>query len=292
MEAALGVYTAAIVADSTIRHTLIQVSALRPGCGGLESGGTLTDVRARGVHTLSVFTWAPLTFIRIDAFFPAVQPESHVALAAVPNTPRCGDAPAVQAEVAVGLAHVGDVLGLDNGRTWGGQYRQLSRELSWDLSWILSWNLDWDLSRTLTGTLNGDLTWIHLTGGLARKNTWVDARNVRTPRTLTWYGNAAVPIGYLDAEFLVLLCSTNGAHLRCGSIGPAASAVAAALHFGQQPRILVGATPVQQASVAVAAAGIYTSGPIHSSVISLGTLAKVAANSIRAFTHTAEASDV
>lgn len=40
-----------------------------------------------------------------------IQPESHVALAAISDPPGRGDAPAVQTEVAVGLADVGDVLG-------------------------------------------------------------------------------------------------------------------------------------------------------------------------------------
>lgn len=46
-------------------------------------------------------------------------------------------------------------------------------------------------------------------------------------------------------------CSTNGAHFRSGPIRPAASTITAALYFGQQLRVLVGAAPVQQASVAV-----------------------------------------
>lgn len=46
-------------------------------------------------------------------------------------------------------------------------------------------------------------------------------------------------------------CSTNGAHFRGGPIRPAASTITAALHFGQQLWILVGAAPVQQAGVAI-----------------------------------------
>ena len=40
-----------------------------------------------------------------------IQPESHVALAAISDPPGHGDTPAIQTEVAVGLAHVGDVRG-------------------------------------------------------------------------------------------------------------------------------------------------------------------------------------
>lgn len=110
MEAALSVHTAAIVADTTIGHTLIQISTLCPGRSGLESSRTLTDVRPRGVHTLSMCTRASLTFIIIDALSPCIQLEAHVALTAVTNA-RHRDAPAIQAEVAEGLTHVGDILG-------------------------------------------------------------------------------------------------------------------------------------------------------------------------------------
>lgn len=50
-----------------------------------------------------------------DALSPSIQPVPHVALAAISDA-RHGDAPAIQAEVAVGLAHVGNILGLDNNR--------------------------------------------------------------------------------------------------------------------------------------------------------------------------------
>lgn len=94
MEAALSVHTAAVVADTTVSHTLIQIwqrqtesivntnillecvctcvracvcvtSALRPGCSGLESSRTLTDVRPRRVHTFPMCTRASLTFVLI-----------------------------------------------------------------------------------------------------------------------------------------------------------------------------------------------------------------------------------
>lgn len=117
VEAALGVHTAAVVADTTVGHTLIQISALCPGCSRLKSRRTLTDVRPRGVHTFSVCTWVSLTFIIINALSSSIQPEAHVALTAISNA-RHGDTSAIQAEVAVGLAHVGDVLGLDNRGTW------------------------------------------------------------------------------------------------------------------------------------------------------------------------------
>lgn len=117
MEASFSVHTAAVVADTTVGNTLIQISALCPGCSSLESRRTLTDVRPRGVHTFSMCTRVSLTFIIIDAFSSSVQLEAHVALTAVSN-PRHGDTSAVQAEVAVGLAHVGDVPGLDNKGTW------------------------------------------------------------------------------------------------------------------------------------------------------------------------------
>lgn len=39
-----------------------------------------------------------------------IQPVSHVALAAISDPSGHGDTPAIQTEVAVGLAHVGDVL--------------------------------------------------------------------------------------------------------------------------------------------------------------------------------------
>lgn len=48
-----------------------------------------------------------------EALSSVIQLEAHVALTAVPDA-RHGDTPAVLAEGAVGLAHVGDVLGLDN----------------------------------------------------------------------------------------------------------------------------------------------------------------------------------
>lgn len=187
VEAAFSVYTAAIVADATIGHTLIQIcqrqtdckqvqglqvwgcegvsvrvwvgvgvcmwvggcgcetSTLCPGCSALESSRTLTDVRPRGVHTLSMCTWISFTFIIIwkankrgsdtsiglmslklsahkkrktqltKALSSSIQPESHVALAAISDPSGHWDTPAIQTEVAVGLAHVGDVLGK---RTW------------------------------------------------------------------------------------------------------------------------------------------------------------------------------
>lgn len=40
-----------------------------------------------------------------------IQPVSHVALAAISDPSGHGDTPAIQTEVAVGLAQVGDVLG-------------------------------------------------------------------------------------------------------------------------------------------------------------------------------------
>lgn len=116
MEAALCVYTAAVVADTTIGNALIQISALRPGCSSLESNRTLTDIRAGGVHTVSMCTRVSLTFIIINALSPCIQLEAHVALTAITNT-RHGNTPAIQAEVTVGLAHVGDILGLDNNGT-------------------------------------------------------------------------------------------------------------------------------------------------------------------------------
>lgn len=120
VEAALSVDTAAIVADTTIGHTLIQISALCPGCCRLESSRTLTEVRPRRVHTFSVCTWVSVTFIIINALSPYIQPEPHVALTAISNA-RHWDAPAIQAQVAVGLAHIGDILSLDNRRTWRGR---------------------------------------------------------------------------------------------------------------------------------------------------------------------------
>lgn len=44
------------------------------------------------------------------ALSSSIQPVSHVALAAISDPSRHGDTPAIQTEVAVGLAHVGDVL--------------------------------------------------------------------------------------------------------------------------------------------------------------------------------------
>lgn len=44
------------------------------------------------------------------ALSSSIQPVSHVALAAISDPPRHGDTPAIQTEVAVGLAQVGDVL--------------------------------------------------------------------------------------------------------------------------------------------------------------------------------------
>ena len=52
-------------------------------------------------------------------------------------------------------------------------------------------------------------------------------------------------------------CSTNGAHFGSGPIRPAAPTIAAALHFGHKLRVLIGAAPVQQASVAVPTARIW-----------------------------------
>lgn len=48
-----------------------------------------------------------------NALSSSIQPEAHVALTPITNTGH-GNTPAIQAEVAVGLAHVGDILGLDN----------------------------------------------------------------------------------------------------------------------------------------------------------------------------------
>lgn len=121
-------------------------SALCPGCSSLESSRTLTDVRPWGVHTFSMCTRVSLAFIIVwrtkklinlvhlhvphsalqsrsslcqkltDALSSSIQPEAHVALTAITDA-RHGDTPAIQAEVAVGLAHVGDILGLDNNGT-------------------------------------------------------------------------------------------------------------------------------------------------------------------------------
>lgn len=55
---------------------------------------------------------------------------------------------------------------------------------------------------------------------------------------------------------LHVTCSLNGAHFRSGAIRPAASAITATLHLGQQLGVLVGTAPVQQASVAVPTTGI------------------------------------
>lgn len=117
MEAAHSVHTAAVIADATVSNTLIQISALCPGCSSLESSRTLTDVRPWGVHTLSVCTWASLTFVIIQALSSSIQPEAHVALTTISNA-RHGDAPAIQAEVTEGLTHVGDVLREDNPGSW------------------------------------------------------------------------------------------------------------------------------------------------------------------------------
>lgn len=117
VEAALGVDTAAVVADTTICHALIQISALGPGCSRLKPSGALTDIRARRVDTFSMSARVPLTFISIDALSSSIQVVAHVALAAVADAGQ-GDTPAVQTQVAKGLAHVCDVLGLDNRRTW------------------------------------------------------------------------------------------------------------------------------------------------------------------------------
>lgn len=280
MEAPLGVDTAAVVADPPVGHTLIQVSALCPGCGGLESSGTLADVRPRGVHTLPVFAWTFLAFIGVNALPSSVQLEAHVALTAITHAPRHGDAPAIQAEVAVGLAHVGDILGLDDDRTWSGQYWKLSWELSWVLTWNMTRCLSWTLTRTLPWTLDGDLPWIHLARSLSGEYTWEDAGYVGSPWNSTVRRTPTVRIGYLEAQFLVFLCSADGTHFRGGSIRPAASAIAAALHFGEQLRVLVGTASVQQAGIAVATTGIDASGPVHSGVVALWTLAKVAANCV------------
>lgn len=113
VETTLSVNAAAVVADTTICHTFIQISALGPGRRGLESSRTLADVRAWVVDTFSMSTWVSVTLIIIDALPPAVHLEAHVALTAVSDAGH-RDAPAVQTQVAIGLAHVGDVLSLDN----------------------------------------------------------------------------------------------------------------------------------------------------------------------------------
>lgn len=118
VEASLGVHTAPVITDPTICHALVQISALGAGGGGLKPNRTLTDVGARCVQTFSVNTGVSITLIIVDALSSTVQPEAHVTLAPVPDGARHRDTPAVQTQVPVGLAHVGDVLRLDNHRAW------------------------------------------------------------------------------------------------------------------------------------------------------------------------------
>lgn len=118
VEAPLSVHTAPVVTDSTVGHTLVQISALGPGGRGLKASGTLTDVGAGRVHTFSVHTGVSLALIVIDALSSTVQPEAHVTLTPVAEGAGHWDAPAVQTQVPVGLAHVGDVLSLDDHRSW------------------------------------------------------------------------------------------------------------------------------------------------------------------------------
>lgn len=63
-------------------------------------------------------TRVSLTLIVIDALSASVQPEAHVTLAPVADGTGHRDTPAVQTEVPVGLAHVGDVLCLNYHRAW------------------------------------------------------------------------------------------------------------------------------------------------------------------------------
>lgn len=92
-------------------------------------------------------------------------------------------------------------------------------KLSWDLPWILAWNLARYLTRALAWDLDGNLTGDHrhLAGALPGSLTWiwdwVNARDIRASWDTTGY-KPTIPIRYLDAQFLVLFCSTDGAHFR------------------------------------------------------------------------------
>lgn len=66
VEAPLSVHTPSVVTDTTVCHTLIQVSALGPGSSRLEASRTLAEVGSSRVHTLSVHTRVPRTLIIID----------------------------------------------------------------------------------------------------------------------------------------------------------------------------------------------------------------------------------
>lgn len=124
MEAALSVNTAAIVADTPIGNTLIEISAFCPcGCS-LEASRTLTEVGTSSVDTVPIDTRALLTLVIIYALSASVQSEAHVALTAV--APWGWDAPPVQTQVTEHLAHVGqdaDVLCLDDIWSTGSRQR-------------------------------------------------------------------------------------------------------------------------------------------------------------------------
>lgn len=133
---------------------------------------------------------------------------------------------------------------------------------------------------------NWSLSWSHWGVGVR-----VDPGVVWTSWDPAWY-DWTRSIRKLQAEFTELLRTSDGAHFRRGAIGPASSTVTAALHFGQQLRVLIGTTAIQHTGKAEPSTSIQTPGTVRGGVEALRTFAEVAADSVGAFTQTAESRDV